>query len=193
MGHTYGTWLPWDGRGFRTRHHREHVDGDYRSPPPVGMYNGLRRHSKSSMKREPVHLDVAQLMKSFGLLRNGRSSCGSSASTAFTYTYWLGCRTEIRGTGWGWRRRNAVPTCGATALRHRAACGPCGASANRSRMPGTSQTLRRTSPTTYNRAQLYTSGHTIRCIHSTRDPCFYNPRESSGSLLPGTAIYSRAQ
>lgn len=33
MCHTYGTWLPGDPRGFRTRHHREHVEGDYKSPP----------------------------------------------------------------------------------------------------------------------------------------------------------------
>ena len=29
---TYGTWLPGDPRGFRTRHHRQHVEGDYKSP-----------------------------------------------------------------------------------------------------------------------------------------------------------------
>src|SRR3954468_9029001 len=33
MGNTYGTWLPGDPRGFRTRLHREHVEGDYRNPP----------------------------------------------------------------------------------------------------------------------------------------------------------------
>ena len=35
---TYGAWLPGDPRGFRTRHHREHVPGDYKAPPPVGMF-----------------------------------------------------------------------------------------------------------------------------------------------------------
>jgi hypothetical protein len=30
---TYGHWLPGDCRGFRTRHHRQHVEGDYKSPP----------------------------------------------------------------------------------------------------------------------------------------------------------------
>lgn len=30
---TYGSWLPGDLRGFRTRDHREHVEGDYRPPP----------------------------------------------------------------------------------------------------------------------------------------------------------------
>jgi hypothetical protein len=29
---TYGAWLYGDQRGFRTRHHREHVDGDDKRP-----------------------------------------------------------------------------------------------------------------------------------------------------------------
>jgi hypothetical protein len=33
-GSTYGAWLPGDPRGFRTRHHRQHVEGDYKDPPP---------------------------------------------------------------------------------------------------------------------------------------------------------------
>lgn len=36
MGHTYGTWLPGDPCSFRTRHHRQHIEGDYRNPPPKG-------------------------------------------------------------------------------------------------------------------------------------------------------------
>ena len=43
---TYGTWLPGDSRGFRTRHHREHVEGDYKSPPRAGIYE--KRHLKSA-------------------------------------------------------------------------------------------------------------------------------------------------
>ena len=35
---TYGSWLYGDKRGFRTRHHREHVDGDYKNPPSLGKY-----------------------------------------------------------------------------------------------------------------------------------------------------------
>jgi hypothetical protein len=37
MGNTFGTWLPGSPKGFRTRHHREHVEGDYKHPPPKGM------------------------------------------------------------------------------------------------------------------------------------------------------------
>ena len=37
VGSTYGSWLRGDPRGFSTFRHREHVEGDYRSPPiPVG-------------------------------------------------------------------------------------------------------------------------------------------------------------
>lgn len=56
IGGTYGSWLRGDERGWRARHHREHVDGDYRQPPPPGMYDGLRRQSAGSMKRPPIIL-----------------------------------------------------------------------------------------------------------------------------------------
>ena len=43
---TYGSWLPGDPRGFRTRHHREHVEEDYKSPPPRGLYDERLKRSK---------------------------------------------------------------------------------------------------------------------------------------------------
>jgi len=60
MGNTYCTWLPGDPRGFRTRHHREHVEGDYKSPPPKGKYDQRHRKSKDLMNREPVYLTPLQ-------------------------------------------------------------------------------------------------------------------------------------
>lgn len=60
MGHTYGTWLPGDPKGFRTRHHREHVEGDYKNPPPKGKYDKIWQRSKDLMKRDPVHLSPEQ-------------------------------------------------------------------------------------------------------------------------------------
>ena len=57
MGNTYGTWLPGSPKGFRTRHHREHVEGDYRHPPPRGTYDHALEHAKSLMKRNPVYLE----------------------------------------------------------------------------------------------------------------------------------------
>ena len=54
--HTYGTWLRGDPRGWRARHHREHVEGDYKNPPPKGTYDELFEHSKSLMKRDPVRI-----------------------------------------------------------------------------------------------------------------------------------------
>ncbi len=60
MGHTYGTWLPGDPRGFRTRHHREHVEGDYKNPPPKDKYKLRYDRAKRLMKRDPVYLSIAQ-------------------------------------------------------------------------------------------------------------------------------------
>jgi hypothetical protein len=60
MGHTYGTWLPGDPRGFRTRHHREHIEGDYRHPPPKGKYAARYEDAKRLMKRDPVYLTIEQ-------------------------------------------------------------------------------------------------------------------------------------
>ena len=54
---TYGTWLPGDKRGFRTRHHRVHVPGDYKSPPPAGMFAATLRRSTKLLKHTPVHLN----------------------------------------------------------------------------------------------------------------------------------------
>lgn len=56
MSSTYGTWLPGDPRGFRTRKHREHVQGDYKTPPPQGKYDERHARSKRLLKREPVFL-----------------------------------------------------------------------------------------------------------------------------------------
>src|SRR3990170_32550 len=55
-GNTYGTWLRGDPRGWRARHHREHVEGDYKNPPPRGTYDRLLARSRQLMKRSEVHL-----------------------------------------------------------------------------------------------------------------------------------------
>ena len=54
--HTYGTWLPGDERGWRSRHHKRHVEGDYKHPPPPGQDEGLRQYSKDQLNDAPVHL-----------------------------------------------------------------------------------------------------------------------------------------
>lgn len=60
IGSTFGAWLRGDSRGWRARHHREHVEGDYRNPPPPGKYDKSHKHSKRLMKREPVVLSREQ-------------------------------------------------------------------------------------------------------------------------------------
>jgi len=39
---TYGAWLRGDPRGWRSRHHREHIQGDYRRPPSSGTYVAIK-------------------------------------------------------------------------------------------------------------------------------------------------------
>jgi hypothetical protein len=56
---TYGSWLYGDHRGFRTRHHREHVEGDYKNPPPPGLYEAREERSRRSLKQPPVVLAPA--------------------------------------------------------------------------------------------------------------------------------------
>jgi hypothetical protein len=57
MCNTYGTWVQGDARGWRERHHRKHVEGDYRHPPKKGTFEIIEKQSELSMKRDPVHLD----------------------------------------------------------------------------------------------------------------------------------------
>lgn len=59
-GNTYGTWLRGDPRGFRERHHRRHVEGDYRNPPAPGQYEQLHARSRELLKGEAVHLNAQQ-------------------------------------------------------------------------------------------------------------------------------------
>jgi hypothetical protein len=57
-GNTYGTWLHGSNLGFRTRHHRQHIDGDYRNPPPPGKYRRELDRSRALMQRRPVWLSA---------------------------------------------------------------------------------------------------------------------------------------
>jgi hypothetical protein len=51
---TYGSWLPGDPRGFRTWHHSEHIEGDYRNPPPEGLYDERQTRAKRLLKQPPI-------------------------------------------------------------------------------------------------------------------------------------------
>lgn len=57
---TKRTWLRGDPRGWRARHHREHVEGDYKHPPPPGKYRDQFETSKSLLKEPPVILSWEQ-------------------------------------------------------------------------------------------------------------------------------------
>ncbi len=57
-----GTWLPGDPRGFRTRHHHEHIEGDYRNPPPIGTHEARFQRSRALLKNPPVILTREQCL-----------------------------------------------------------------------------------------------------------------------------------
>lgn len=54
---TYGTWLRGDPRGWRERHHRKHVEGDYKNRPATGTGERELELSKELMHRDAVHLE----------------------------------------------------------------------------------------------------------------------------------------
>jgi hypothetical protein len=56
---TYGSWLYGDPRGFRTRGHHLHVDGDYKNPPPPGTRDALHAESRASLKGSPIIIPVS--------------------------------------------------------------------------------------------------------------------------------------
>ena len=58
MGNIYGTWLPGDHRGFRTRNDKLHVPYDYKHRPPKGTYDRLYERSKRLMTYPTVYLDT---------------------------------------------------------------------------------------------------------------------------------------
>ena len=59
-GSTYGAWLRGDERGWRSRRHHEHVDGDYKQRPPKGKFALQYEESKRLMKRNRVVLTPEQ-------------------------------------------------------------------------------------------------------------------------------------
>lgn len=56
MFSTYGQWLPGDDRSWRTRHHRDHIEGDYKNPVYTRRADGLYGASRMRMPHPPVIL-----------------------------------------------------------------------------------------------------------------------------------------
>ena len=57
---TYGSWVPGDPRGFRTWRHKQHVEGDYKSPPAAGLHDIQHKRSEAAMKRDAVRLNTTE-------------------------------------------------------------------------------------------------------------------------------------
>ncbi|MGH7180336.1 MAG: hypothetical protein ACREJC_23355 [Tepidisphaeraceae bacterium] len=75
MFSTHCAWLPGDERGFRSKHHRIHSSGDYKSPPPATEHAGLRLYHESrhpqtvripSALRRNVAKWIAQVLEQLG-------------------------------------------------------------------------------------------------------------------------------
>ena len=60
MASTYGSWLPGDPRGFRTRGHREHIEGDYKSLPPAGRFTTRHAAAERRLRHNPVAFSLVQ-------------------------------------------------------------------------------------------------------------------------------------
>lgn len=67
-GSTYGCWVRGDARGWRSKGHREHVDGDYKRPPAAGKHARVEAESRRLMKRERVVLTPAAREAAVALL-----------------------------------------------------------------------------------------------------------------------------
>ncbi|HEX4128490.1 MAG TPA: hypothetical protein VHZ24_00505 [Pirellulales bacterium] len=74
---TYGAWLYGDPRGFRTRHHRERVEGDDKHPPPPGIYARRARRSRELLKQPPVVIPFALRALVGQSLRHERTRLGA--------------------------------------------------------------------------------------------------------------------
>ena len=78
--HAYGTWLQDDPKGWRSRHHREHCEGDYKHPPPPGAHDHLFELSKRLMKRDPVRIqrDIRECVLQKMIVRLHEFHCPTS-------------------------------------------------------------------------------------------------------------------
>jgi REP element-mobilizing transposase RayT len=56
---TRRSWFHGDDRGFRSREHRVHSSGDYKSPPPEGEHEGLRKYHEKRAKGKAVKIPFA--------------------------------------------------------------------------------------------------------------------------------------
>ena len=88
---TYGSWLQGDARGFRTRNHKIHSSGDYRTPPPPDEHEGLRIYQQTR-DHERIVLPV-ELKSIVGeAIRVKLQKLGyrlNAISVAPTHSHWL--------------------------------------------------------------------------------------------------------
>jgi hypothetical protein len=126
----YGNWLPGDPRGFRTRHHKQHVEGDYKSPPQED-YSGLHYKSALQMDYAPTQINmIFRPILGIALIERFQQLGGFALTIAVTSTHahllvkmpdvearhWMGLAKkhawfEMRDAGWNgklWAKRGKV-------------------------------------------------------------------------------------
>src|SRR2546428_13711944 len=88
---TYNSWLPGDRRGFRSRDHKIHASGDYKTPPPPEEHAGLRRYHQQRAG-EPVVIpeDCREVVGRAILAKLKKENYRVLAiSVAATHSHWL--------------------------------------------------------------------------------------------------------
>ena len=88
----YGQWLPGDPRGFRTRHHREHVAGDYKRPP-TRDYSARHHQSRQLLKHAPVVLAARERAAAVDKIRERLVTAGvvpAAIAVAATHAHVFG-------------------------------------------------------------------------------------------------------
>ncbi|MBX9680778.1 MAG: hypothetical protein K2X38_18635 [Gemmataceae bacterium] len=86
---TYGSWLPGDARGFRSRKHKIPSSGDYKAPPPPDEHAGLRI-SKREVEKIILPHDLKQVAGEAIIMKLNKLSYRVNAvSVAPTHSHWL--------------------------------------------------------------------------------------------------------
>ena len=97
---TYGSWLPGDSRGFRSRHHKIHSSGDYKAPPPPDEHAGLRI-SNSKVEKIILPHDLKQVVGEAIIAKLEKLTYRVNAvSVAPTHSHWLVELPEDKQEAW---------------------------------------------------------------------------------------------
>lgn len=109
MGSTKGAWLRGDPRGWRSRHHREHVQGDYKHPPPPGAHDVLLKQSRRLMQRPPGLLTWPQRVVACMALAEKLTELGAEVIEASVTRMHMHVLVRFTPLGMTWREHLQSP------------------------------------------------------------------------------------